>query len=38
MELIFLTNLEEDHARIIPVKFHQNPTVVFLEEDDFVNC
>ena len=23
---------------IIPVKFHKNTTVAFLEEDDFVNC
>ena len=37
MELIFSTNLEKDHARIILVKFHQNPTVGLLE-DDFVNC
>ena len=31
MELI----LEKDHARIIPVKFHQNLTGGLLEEDDF---
>ena len=37
MELI-LTNLKEDHARIISVKFHQNPTVGILEEYGFVNC
>ena len=34
----FLTILEEYHARIIPVKFHQNPTVGRLEEVSFVNC
>ena len=32
MELHFFTNLEDDHARIISVKFHQNPIVGFLEE------
>ena len=32
------TNLEEDHARIIPVKCHQIPTVGISEELDFVNC
>lgn len=29
-----LTNLKEDYAMISCVKFHQYPTVVFLEEVD----
>ena len=33
MELIFIANLEEDHARIIRVKFHQNPNIGLLEVD-----
>ena len=34
----FLTNLEEDHARMLPVKFYRNRIVGLLEEDDLVNC
>ena len=30
--------LDEDHVKIIPVKFYQNPIIGILEEDDFVNC
>ena len=33
----FLTNLGENHARIIPVRIHQNPTVGLLKEFDFEN-
>ena len=29
----FSRNSEEDHARNIPVKFHQNPISGFREED-----
>ena len=34
----FWRNLEEDHARMLPMKFHWNPIVGSWEDYDFVNC